>query len=259
LGSDPTDIVPILLPLAYAGLIVLVTWLVARLASSIVGRVMRQSMPLVAALVRRSVRLLIWLIGGILAIEELVVRSDILLLIVALFGIGVILTVRGALENAGAKYFADVYIPFKLGDSIRVRGHSGKVIEINSMSTILLGDDNSLISIPNSVFMKEEVINTSPQAWKEVIIPITIRSDIDLATFESAVLKSVNKLKPHLDNRFPPVMTMKSKGGQSTELSLSVMVRRPEQRDAIMAEVNKRIAELMETFSKTKKQGSPAG
>jgi small conductance mechanosensitive channel len=241
--------------LAYAGAIILVTWLVARVASTIVGRVMSQTMPLVAARVRRLVWLILWLIGVIIAIEELGVRSDILLVVVALLGIGAILTVRTALENAGAKYFADVFVPFKVGDSIRVRGHSGRVIEINSMSTILLGDDNSLVSIPNSVFMKEEVVNTTPQAWKEVIIPITIRNDIDLATFESAVLKSVNKLKPHLDSRFPPVLTMKSKGPQSTELSLSVMVRRPEQRDAIMADVNKRIAELMETLSKTKRQG----
>lgn len=249
---------PILLPFAYAGLILVVTWVVARAASTIVGRVMRQAMPLVSALVRRSVWLLIWLIGIVIAIEELGVRSDILLLVVALFGIGVILTVRQALENAGAKYFADVYIPFKLGDSVRVRGHSGRVIEINSMSTILLGDDNSLVSIPNSVFMKEEIVNTTPQAWKEVIIPITIRNDIDLATFESAVLKSVNKLKPHLDSRFPPILTMKSKGPQSTDLSLLVMVSRPEERDAIMAEVNKRVGELIQTMARPKKLGSAA-
>lgn len=247
-----------LLPVGYAAIIIIFTWIVARLASSIVGRVMRQSMPLLAAQVRRSVWMLIWVIGVVIAIQEMGVPSDILLLIVALFGIGVILTVREALENAGAKYFTDVYIPFKVGDSIRVQGHSGKVIEINSMSTILLGEDNSLVSIPNSILMKEALVNTTPQAWKEVIVPITIRNDIDVAAFESAVLKAVNKLKPSLDSRFPPVMTMKSKGIQSTELSLSIMVSRPEQRDAIMAEVNQRIATLVETMSKGRRPSGSA-
>ncbi len=207
--------------------------------------------------------LLIWLIGLVTAIEEVGVPSDILLLIVALFGVGVILTVRNALENAGAKYFADVCVPFKVGDSIQVGNHSGKVIEINTMSTILLADDNTLVSIPNSVLLKEAVVNTTPQAWKEVIIPITIRNDIEMAAFESAVLKTVNKLKSSLDPRFPPVLTMRSKGPQSTELSLSIMVSRPEQRDAITAEVNKRVAELVETMSRARRQGgtgeSPAG
>lgn len=253
------DLVVFLLPLGYAAVIVLVTWAIARVASTLVGRILRQSRPLLAAQIRRSVWLLIWLIGLVTAIEEVGVPSDILLLIVALFGVGVILTVREALENAGAKYFADVFIPFKVGDSIRVQGHSGKVIEINSMSTILLGDDNTLVSIPNTVLMREAVINTTPQAWKEVIIPITIRNDIDMPAFESAVLKSVNKLKPSLDSRFPPVMTMKSKGPQSTELSLSIMVSRPEQRDAITAEVNKRVAEIVEAMSRAKRSGGAAG
>ncbi len=253
------DLASLLLPLAYAAVIVAVTWAVARVASTLVGRILRQSRPLLAAQIRRSVWLLIWLIGLVTAIEEVGVPSDILLLIVALFGIGVILTVREALENAGAKYFADVFIPFKVGDSIQVQEHRGKVIEINSMSTILLADDGTLVSIPNSVLMKEAVVNTTPQAWKEVIIPITVRSDIDLPAFESAVLKSVNKLKTSLDSRFPPVMTMRAKGAQSTDLSLSIMVSRPEQRDAITAEVNKRVAEIVDAMSKAKRQGGAAG
>jgi hypothetical protein len=86
-----------------------------------------------------------------------------------------------------------------------------------------------------------------------VIIPITIGSDIDLAEFESDVLKSVSKLKLHLDKRFPPVLTTKTRSPQSTELTLTVMLRRPEQRDAIVAEVNNRVTEIIESIKRTKK------
>ena len=243
----------LLLPLAYFAIIIWVTWLAARLMGAVIRRVMMRSTPLVASLAQRLVWLLIWLVGAILAIQQLGINSDILLLIVGLLGAGMIVAAREGLENVGAKYFADLYIPFKVGDSIKVRDNAGTVIEVNSMSTILLTEDNRLVSIPNSVFIKEAIINTTPQAWKEVTIPVTIGNDVDFAAFESAILKSLGKLKLHLDKRFPPVLTIKSRSQQSTELILTVMIRRPEQRDAIVAEVNKRVAETIEAMQGSKK------
>jgi small-conductance mechanosensitive channel len=247
------DILQFLIPLTYFLIIIPVTWLVARFASIIIGRAMRQSMPLVAAEARRLAWLLVWLIGSIFAVEQLGIPPDILLLMVGLFGAGVIVAIREPLENIGARYFTDVYLAFKVGDSISVQGHSGKVIEVNSISTILLADDNQLISIPNSAFMRQVVVNATPQAWKEVSIPITVGSDADLAAFESALLKSCSKLKLHFDRRYPPVLTIKSRNPQSTELTLIVMIRRPEERDAIVAELKRRITEIMETMRRTKK------
>ena len=122
------------------------------------------------------------------------------------------------------------------------------------MSTILLTADNQLVSIPNSNLIHELVTNLTPQAWKEVAIPIQISSEIDLAEFESALLKSVNKLKLHLDSRFPPLLTTKTRTAQSTEVTLTVMIRRPEQRDSITTELNKRIAETIEAQKRRQKQ-----
>jgi small conductance mechanosensitive channel len=215
---------------------------------------MRGSKPLAAAQAKRVGWILVWAIGAILAIEQLGVRSDILLLVVGLFGAGVIVALRVPLENLGAKYFSDIYVPFKVGDSILVNDYSGKVVEINSMCTILLSDkNNQLVSIPNSLLVRDVVTNSTPQAWKEVAIPIAISSSVDLATFESEVLKSVNKLKFHLDKRFPPVLTTKSGNAQSTDLVLTVMIRSPEDRDAVANEINKRVAEIMQKMQGAKK------
>ena len=241
-------------PLATAGIIVLLTWLIARSTSAIIGRLMSGSKPLAAAQAKRLSWILVWAIGAILAIEQLGVRSDILLLVVGLFGAGVIVGLRVPLENFGAKYFSDIYVPFKVGDSILVSNYSGKVVEINSMCTILLSDkDNQLVSIPNSILVREVVTNSTPQAWKELTIPISIANSIDLATFESEVLKSVNKLKLRLDKRFPPVLATKSRSAQSTDLSLTVMIRSPEERDALANEINKRVAEIIQRMQGAKK------
>jgi small conductance mechanosensitive channel len=246
-------ILEFLVPLVYFAAILIGTWIVARLASYVTGSLMRQSVPLLVAQARRVVWFIVWFVGIILAIEQLGIRSDVLLVVVGLLGVSVLIALRKPLENIGAKYFSDVYVPFKVGDSITVMNQSGKVVEVNSITTILLTDDDRLVSIPNSAMISEVLLNSTPQAWKEVTIPIVIGSGIDLAAFESNVLKNFNKLRLHLDKRFPPVLTIKSRTPQSTELALTIMILRPEQRDTIVTEVNKRISEVMKTMQQQKK------
>ncbi|MFZ1023355.1 MAG: hypothetical protein WAN87_04390 [Thermoplasmata archaeon] len=45
--------------------------------------------------------------------------------------------------------------------------------------------------------------------------------------------------------RFPPVLTTRARTVGSTDLTVTLMLRRPEERDAITLEVNKRVAEVM--------------
>jgi small conductance mechanosensitive channel len=243
----------VLYSLLVFAVILVITYIVAKLSGIIISRVMRQSYPLLAAQARRVGWVIVWLIGIILAIEQLGINSTILLLVVAIAGAGTIIAIRVPLENIGAKYFQDVYIPFKIGDSIAVQGHFGRVVEVNSVSTILLTDDDQLISVPNSVFVKEIVVNSTPQAWKEVTIPIVVGSGVDLSEFESSIMKSMGKLKLHLDRRFPPVVTTKSRRPDQTELALTVMIQRPEERETIVTEINKRIAEIMQTTQQSRK------
>lgn len=242
----------VLYSLLLFGIIIIATYIVAKISGIIISRLMRQSYPLLAAQARRVGWVVIWLIGIILAIEQLGINSTVLLLVVAIAGVGTVVAIRVPLENIGAKYFQDVYIPFKIGDSISVQGHFGRVVEVNSVSTILLTDDDQLISIPNSVFVKEIVVNSTPQAWKEVTIPIAIGSGVDLAEFESSIMKSLGKMKLHLDKRFPPVVTTKTRGPQNTELILTVMIQRPEERDTVVTEINRRISEIMQTAQESR-------
>jgi small conductance mechanosensitive channel len=186
------------------------------------------------------------LIGGTLALQALGVSPDILLLVIGLLGVTTLVALREPLNNYGAKYFSDIYTPFKVGDTIRVQGVSGKVIEINAMTTVLLSDDEQLVSVPNVAMIRDVVVNTSPQAWKEVTIPVSISGDIDLPTFESDSLKTLSKLRMRLDPRFPPVLTTQARSPQSTDVTLTLMLRRPEDRDAITVEANKRLAEVLD-------------
>jgi small conductance mechanosensitive channel len=237
------SLLALLVPVA---VIILLTVLLAWLVGLLVGRLMRVSTPQMAGGARRLAVVVVALIGGTLALQALGVSPDILLLVVALLGVTALIALRDPLGNYGAKYFSDIYTPFKVGDTIEVGGYSGKVIEINPMTTVLLSEKEQLVSVPNAAMIRDVVVNTSPQAWKEVTVPVSIPGNIDLAAFESELLKSLSKLRLRLDARFPPVLTTKARSPQSTELTLTLMLRYPEDRDALTSEVNKRLGEVLE-------------
>jgi small conductance mechanosensitive channel len=233
--------------------IVVVTILVAWVVSLIVGRLTRPATPPMRAAARQLGAITVGVIGGTLALQALGVNTDVLLLVIALLGVAVIVALREPLGNYGAKYFSDIYTPFKVGDTILVHGVSGKVIEINAMTTVLLSESDQLISVPNFAMIREIVVNTSPQAWKEVTVPVSISGNVDLPTFESELLKSLSKIRMRLDPRFPPVLATKARSAQTTDLMLTVMIRRPEDRDSIAVEVNRRLSEVLE-----RSRGAPA-
>ena len=244
--ADSLNLGALVAPFVPVFIIVVLTVLVAWLVSFLSTRLLRQSTPQMTGAARRLGVIVVLLIGGTLALQALGVNPDILLLVVALFGVTILVALREPLSNYGAKYFSDIYTPFKVGDTILVNGVSGKVIEINAMTTVLLSDNDQLISVPNVSMIRDVVVNTSPQAWKELTIPISLSGNVDLPAFESDLLKTLSKLRTRLDPRFPPVLTTKARSTQSTDLTLTLMLRRPEERDAIALEANKRVTEVLE-------------
>ncbi len=220
--------------------------LVAWLVGLAISRVMQESAPQVGAGARRLASVVVWLVGILLAVQEVGVSVAILLVIVVLFGVAAIIALRIPLENYGAKYFSDVYSPFKAGDSIQIGTHAGKVIEINAMTTVLLSPEDRLLAVPNSLILRETLVNTSPAAWKELTIPISLPGNVDIAPVESEILRSLGKLRLRLDRRFPPVLATKARTAQSTDLVLTVMIRRPEEREALLLEVNKRVHDAIQ-------------
>jgi small-conductance mechanosensitive channel len=241
------EILEILYLIAVFLIIICMTWLISRLMGALVGRLFRRSTPIVAAHAKRLISILIWVIGLLFALEQIGMKVDLLLLFMALGGIALIVATKDALQNIASKYFSDVYIPYKVGDAIKIGNYSGKVIEINPMSTILMSDTEEVFSVPNSLFLREVVVNITPQAWKEVIIPISIDSAIDLPHFENDLLKRVNKLRIHFDERIPPILTVRNRDQRVTELQLTLMIKDPSKKDMVTAEVNSKIQEAIES------------
>lgn len=234
--------------------ILIITGISSKVISIIIKGWFRSWTPVVRAHVQRLISVSVWVVGVMLAVQQIGLSIDFLLLLIGLFGFGVLLAIRGALENIGARYFHDVYVPFKVGEVIMVGGSSGKVIEINPITTILLTADEKLISVPNSLFLHEKVENLTPHVWREILVPMTISGNMDLPEFEDEILRTCNKMRVYLDERFPPVLTVKDRSEKSVDLVLTLMVKKTSKKNEIIREINQKINE-MESEAKNRISG----
>jgi small conductance mechanosensitive channel len=242
------DLYPVIAFLA----IIAVTWLLTHFLDTLLKRLIK-SRALVTLQARRLIEIMIWFFGILFALEQVGLGIEVLLLVIGLVGVAAIVASRDTLQNLFSKYFSDIYLPFSIGDSIRVGEHSGRIIEMNPMSTIILTEQEEIVCIPNSMFSREIVVNTTPQAWKEVNVPMAIDNEIPLPDFESEVIKSCNKLRQHLDQRFPPIMTVKRREAKTSEITLTLMIKEPGMKEAITSEISSRVAEIIERMQKRKK------
>jgi len=233
-------------PLSYFIGIVLATWLAVKIVDSIAKRAFSIFPHLVLTRVRKGVSTFIWIVGILIAIEQLGLRAEILIAIIVLLGIAVIIALRDVLSNIASKYFSDIYVPYKVGDRISIAGYTGSVIEINPLVTVLLTDDGKTISIPNSFFTSNIVVNETREAWREILIPILVEKGLDIAEVEAEILKRVNKLRSRLDDRFPPTFVTRRSDGSNVEIVLVVRIKDPMDKDTIANEINRRVLEAIE-------------
>lgn len=240
-------------PILYAIAIIIVTWVFTKVVDSIAKRALSMLPQMVLTQVRKGLSIFIWFIGILIAIEQLGLRAEVLIAIIVLVGIAVIIALRDILLNIASKYFSDIYVPYKLGDRINIAGYSGTVIEINPIVTVILTDDGKIVSIPNRLFTTEAMVNETSETWKEIVIPVSIEKSLDIAEVEAEILRRINKLRPRLDDRFPPRIFTR-RAGEDTQLLIIVKIKDPMDRDAIFSEINRRVIEAIEELrSKVKK------
>ncbi len=73
---------------------------------------------------------------------------------------GATMALQGPLSNYGAGLSIILSRPFVVGDTINVQGVSGVVREITLAQTILTGEDNERISVPNKEVVGQVIVNS---------------------------------------------------------------------------------------------------
>jgi small conductance mechanosensitive channel len=164
IAIELVNVTELVLRLATVAAILLITYVVAKLFTTILRGALRVAPPLIVDQAVKIASAFVWVVGLLLAVNQLGLNLDVLLVLLAVAGVGLIVAARDVLSNFLSKLFIGIYIPVKVGDYISVDGLSGKVVEINPVATLILMDDGTIATVPNAQFVKGVSVNKTSVA-----------------------------------------------------------------------------------------------
>ena len=136
--------------------------------------------PVAVKYLLRALRIVIWSLVSVMALDKLGVPVSSLLAVVAAVGAAVALAIRDNLSNLASGIVLLFTKPFKTGDFIEVDGLSGTITEIELMHTYLDTVGNMRAAIPNTKMMTASILNYSAHELRRQDFEVTVSYDTDL-------------------------------------------------------------------------------
>lgn len=226
--------------------VLLVTWLSGRVVRFIIGRLMKRNIPYFYTTLQEYGKWLTWLAGFLVALGTLGLSEGALLVAVVLLGIGFLMSTKDALQNIFARPFIDISSDFNVGDWIRIGSVAGRVIEVNSISTLLITKAGEMAVIPNKTFLRETVINESYQAGYELTMPIVVNKSVDEFLLEHEVMKIAEGQSKYIKPGVIPNVVTIASSDRSKELALIVVLKDRQDKAKFVEAVNDGIKKLLD-------------
>jgi MscS family membrane protein len=192
---------------SYQLLIVLnITWLIARLVGALIEEfACNRNDPnnvnkiqfnnRLIPLIKRGTLILIWIIGLVMALNNVGVQVATLLGTLGIGGIAFALAAQDTIKNifGGITIFVDH--PFRIGDKIRYETIEGTVEDIGLRSTRIRLYNKQLVTVPNYQITDASVTNISAEPGRRVVLKLGLTYNTDYKKMQQAVtiLKSLPK------------------------------------------------------------------
>jgi small conductance mechanosensitive channel len=195
--------------------------------------------PPVRLLMLRLLRLLIFGLFVILALQNLGVQLLPLIAGLGVAGAGIALAMQGVLGNLAAGLTIIFTRPFRVGEYVAMVGVEGRVEAIELFSTKLSHPDLSKVIIPNRKIVGEILHNYGQIRQLDVVVGVAYNTDLNqaLAAVNAALLQNPRILKDPA-----PVVRVRMLADSSINLEVKPWVKVPDF-GAAGGEVNKAVVE----------------
>ncbi len=243
--AGPLDLGQLTLDILQVVIILLLTYVVVRIFRVAVRRAGGQVPSGLVASLQQIGAWAIWIVGIVVILAQLQVNTSILLLVLGLGGLAVIVAYQGILGDIGAAQFISNYQAFKVGEWIQVEHHYGRVVERNLIHTKLLTTDNEVVIIPNSLLLKNSVVNRTRSGGLRVQVPVFVRAGTDLKTVEEKLVVIGEELKVDLAPDSAPSVRVLELNNDGARLVLILHIANPAKRDQVISDVQRRVYELL--------------
>lgn len=194
--------------LAIALVIFLVGWLVIRLVDKALRRTLAHA-GRKALLVNFIVSVVTKSCWGILLVTVLSrLGVDVAPLIAGLGVTGFILgfAFQESLGNLAAGLMIALNEPFKVGDVVDAAGHTGSILEVNMMATVMLTADGKRIVLPNKNVWGGPIVNYSAQATRRVDLQVGVAYGEDIEKAVTVIRETVGRVPGVLAEPAPAVV-----------------------------------------------------
>jgi small-conductance mechanosensitive channel len=162
-------------------------------------------------------RLIVLSGGYLLAVSASGLPVDRITIVLGALGVGIGLGLQSIVNNFVSGIILIFDRPLKVGDSVEVGSHMGRVKEIGLRSSTLATNDGADVIIPNGDVLSQHIVNwTLSNTFRRIDFAITILTD-DNKDAVVAIIKEVIKSTDRvLHKREPVVLVDQVKGDELT-------------------------------------------
>ncbi|HSF81238.1 MAG TPA: mechanosensitive ion channel family protein [Anaerolineales bacterium] len=197
------------LPSVIAALVIfIIAFYIAILArrAARLGMERRKMDPQVIPLVSKSIYLTVIILGLIVALQQVGFNVT-----AFLTGLGVVgFTIGFALQDVSKNFVSGLLLllqePFDIGETIEVKGFTGKVLAIDLRATEMQTLDGRIVVIPNADVFTNPITNFTRAASRRLEIKIGVAYDSDPELVRSTALEALAKVPGLLEEPSPQVV-----------------------------------------------------
>ncbi|MFZ3166174.1 MAG: mechanosensitive ion channel domain-containing protein [Candidatus Methanoperedens sp.] len=238
-------------------LTIFVTWIIASLAKKIIkeygydiaARTEGEADDRLVALADMSVTYIIWFFGIMTALSGIGIEITPLITGMGILGLAVALAAQNLLSNVFGGVTITLDQLYKIGDRVEMGGVYGDVYEIKPRYTKIKTLNNTIITMPNSKVINEQIINYAfPDTTVRVKIPVSVAYGTDPKRLEKIILDIAGKTPLVLKDP-PPLLRFIEYASSSQNFELIVWVNHYDDRHPVIDQV------LREMFIRFKDEG----
>lgn len=186
----------------YAAAILVIGWLVAKVAYSLTLKVLNKSNVevTVAKFVSNIFKYAVLAFVVTAALGRLGIQTASFVAIIGAASFAVGMSLQGSLANFASGVLLLIFRPIKVGEVIEAAGQTGKVEEITIFTTTMLTPDNKVIIVPNSAISAGTIINYSRMEKRRVDFKFGIAYGSDIQQAKNALCEMFKKDERVLHN-----------------------------------------------------------
>jgi small conductance mechanosensitive channel len=202
-GVSLLSMIPLLI---LAGIVLLLAHWISRFVANRLHLLrIRSENPYMSGLVRMVVRTAIMLIGILIALDLLGMSSVVGAVLGSAGVVGIVLGLafREIAENYVAGILLSVRRPFEPGDHIAIENREGKVLAVNSRSTVLMTFDGAQVQLPNSLVFKSVIVNYSRNPKRRFDFTMAIDGSQSIRRSQTLATEAIAGIEGVLDDPAP--------------------------------------------------------